>query len=534
MNPDKNETDNQKEQENVDNINEKKRDINRDDNEQNIEDDIKEDYEEEEEDVPDITEIVRNSPEESQQNNNEKENSDEKKSDTENNAEQKNDQNVATNKQTAKEETEFEYAYPDTAFVIKEGDSEKYEEPKNDYPIFHQQKNTCGLSSMLMLLDPLSNPKISDLLDFVWNNVKELLLRPKVEKKEFEWCYALEYLLLKSFHENIISQYIMDHMEFADDYYINKVPLEVHLRQLMEPYYRKNATIIIELYERFFETGEVSSMILTDQIGQMKDAKELEMLMSIFGYQFLPQYSQDGTGAIFFTNKEIRKPEIPSVNRRLKLLRHEYEKGARIMIGSAYHWMAVTEIIPDSKGYILVFNDPNTARRFKIPFRKLSDTDRFYIYRKRQESAESFWEDLKVWLNEEIKKDKESFNQFNIKRQEQIKQRLKQEAEARARMQQERLSKLEMQKESEKVIINESTEKEPIKDEDLVQINLSEPDKQLITPINELKKDISPELIDLSVSSEIRSQELIPMSGDAFMDYIKKIIRSKFSDYSKL
>lgn len=496
--------------------------------------DIEQDSIEEEEEIPDITEIVRKTSESTSEDNSKPDNSEQQKSEINNAEESQNNHAITPNKQIVKEDTEFEYAYPDTAFLIKEGDSEKYEEPRNDFPIFHQQKNTCGLSSMLMLLDPLSNAKTREVLDYVWNHVKELLLRPKVEKKEFEWSYALEYLLLKSFHENILSQYIMDHMEFADDYYINKVPLEVHLRQLMEPYYKKNATLIIELYERYFETGEVSSMIITDQIGQMKDAKELEMLMSIFGYQFLPQYSQDGTGAIFFTNKEIRKPEIPSVNRRLKLLRFEYEKGARIMIGSAYHWMAVTEIIPDPKGYILVFNDPNTARRFKIPFKKLSDTDRFYIYRKRQESPETFWEDLKAWINEEIKKDKESFNQFNLKRQEQIKQRLKQEAEARAKMQQERLEKLESKQESEIVIINEGIEKAPIREEELVQIKPQELDKQIMTPIKEVKKDITPELIDLSQSSEIREQELIPMSGDAFMEYIRKIIRSKFSDYSNI
>ncbi|MBD3353739.1 MAG: hypothetical protein GF364_19800 [Candidatus Lokiarchaeota archaeon] len=408
------------------------------------------------------------------------------------------DAEEAEDVEEAEEPEEFEYEYPEDAFQIKQMEgTEPYDEVRSDFPIFHQQNNTCGLSSMLMLLDPLKNEKIAGFLNAIWKQVNNLLLNIQIDRQEFKWNYALEYLLLKSFHENILSQYIMDHKQFADDYYIAKVPLEVHLRQLMEPHYAANRKLIVDEYERFFESGTVTHFLLVEQINQMKDSKELEMIYSLFGYDFVPQWSPDGTGAIFFNKRELKHPEEKIVKQRLELLLHEIQHGSRIMCGMFHHWVAVADIKKKSRGYQLVINDPNTARRYKIPFKRLSDSDRFYIFRKRSEDVQPFWKKVLDWIDVEIQQDIAAFKEFKEEMQKRMRERLKLRAQ------------------QQKVVTDEKKDVPALESKDLVEI------PQESISINKQVKNIldSPQ---------------IPLSGSDFMKRIRTIIHANFSDYSKM
>lgn len=406
------------------------------------------------------------------------------------------------------QDDEYVYDYPDNAFAFDENEElELYEPVKTKYPLFNQQHNTCGLSSMLMLLDPPNNMHIKSFLDEIWKHVKTILLNLDLKKKEFEWSHALEYLLLKSYHENILSEYIMEHKEFADDYYINRVPLEVHLRQMQEKHYNLGRMLIYEEYQKFFDTGIVNHFILTDQINQMKDAKEMELLFSLFGYDFVPQYSPDGTGGIFFTRKELKNQDLPSVAQRLKKLEHEFNRGGKIMLGMYHHWLAVSNIGKNRRGYFIVVNDPNTARRYRLPLKKLRDTDRFYIFKKREEDILPFWQQLKAWLTEEIKQDILAFSEFKKKLQENLKKRLQLEKENN------------LQKK--KNITVKAKQLETVDEENLTAIPITDDTEES-------------ELEDLSVNQVIIDENRKPLSGEAFMDNIRKIIRSNFSDYSRL
>jgi len=139
-------------------------------------------------------------------------------------------QTIDENDEEILKDKDIEFEFPLNAFQLdKEIKISEYEPIKNNYPLFFQQHNTCGLSSLLMLLDPISNTKLAEFLDSIWSKVKNLILQTNFSKKEFTWSHALEYLLLKSYHENIISDYIKSRLEFEDDYFIMRVPLEVHL-----------------------------------------------------------------------------------------------------------------------------------------------------------------------------------------------------------------------------------------------------------------------------------------------------------------
>ena len=50
---------------------------------------------------------------------------------------------------------EFDRVMVDLLNDINFDEKDVYEEVKRDYPLFHQVSNGCGLSSMLMLLDPI-------------------------------------------------------------------------------------------------------------------------------------------------------------------------------------------------------------------------------------------------------------------------------------------------------------------------------------------------------------------------------------------
>lgn len=429
------------------------------------------------------------------------------------------------------EDEEYTYDYPADAFAVSDkDDEEQYEPVKTKYPLFNQQHNTCGLSSMLMLLDPIENQYLKSFLEEIWEHVKKILLPLKLKKDEFKWSHGLEYLLLKSYHQNLLSEYIMEHKQFADDYYISRVPLEVHLRQLQEMHYNLGRMEIYDEYKTFFDDGTVTHFILTDQIGQMKDAKEVEMLFSLLGYDFVPQYSPDGTGGIFFTRKELKNQDDVSVHQRLRKLEHEFNKGAKIMLGMYHHWLAVTEIGKKRRGYYIVVNDPNTAKKYRLPLKKLRDTDRFYIFKKRNEDVKAFWQQVRAWMDTEIKRDQKAFVEFKKKLQENLKKRLQLEGQT----EQKATHKIKIAEHQVENVSKQELTTIPVENKTKVGDTSQQINAVKAAPDVNINQEEDEDIIDLSSSRVILEENREPLSGKAFMDNIRKIIRANFSDYSKL
>ncbi len=376
---------------------------------------------------------------------------------------------------------------------------EPYEKVRTDYPIFLQLPNGCGLSSMLMFLDPLQDENLAHFLDEAWKGISQIMMQHNIHQKEFQWSFVLEYLLIKSLADNVIKEYIY---EKQPDYDVFSPLLSYDLAGYRQGHMEQKREYIAEEYDNFFRTGIINQFLLTQHIGKMKTNMELKMLFELFGYEFVPYYSDDPTCAVIFTKKEMKNPKDPDVKERLDFLKNEFNKGARIMLGSYHHWVVVSNIILTKKGYEMIINDSNVGKRYNINFRRLSDTDRFYVYKKRNIDIKPLWNAIIKYLENEFVKERDTFEIFKIKLQESIKKRLE-----------------ERKKEIEEV--------SEIKQEDLVEIPKSYPTSE--SQINQSNTN-SNEIFDLSSNNENHE----PLSGEEFKEYLRKVIRKGFSDYHNI
>ena len=76
-----------------------------------------------------------------------------------------------------------------------------------NFPLYSQLPNACGLATFLMFVNPDKNIKLKDFLDYFYPKVKDFYAIDQ-EKKEFQWAYVLDYLLLKSIGNNKLSDYL--------------------------------------------------------------------------------------------------------------------------------------------------------------------------------------------------------------------------------------------------------------------------------------------------------------------------------------
>ncbi len=187
-------------------------------------------------------------------------------------------------------------------FLEKQKNYGKYESVRTQYPLFLQLPNACGLSSILMLLDPIQNEQIGKLLDKVWEHFTKTTVIEQ-RRKEFQWAYALEYLLLKSAVPNPVSDYVKSlNVEELDHYYVG---LESVLRFHQQDHYKMKNNLIVNAYEEFFVNGLVTQWVISQHVDMFKHNPEIRILMALFGYEFVKQPTSDGTGALFFLRKII-------------------------------------------------------------------------------------------------------------------------------------------------------------------------------------------------------------------------------------
>ncbi|MHA1727516.1 MAG: hypothetical protein ACTSWY_02140 [Promethearchaeota archaeon] len=302
---------------------------------------------------------------------------------------------------------------------------EAYGDVKSDYPSFFQVLNGCGLSSMLMLLDPIKNKDLGEFLDQIWNGVEKILLRSKKERKEFEWSYVLEYLLIKSFSDNIISDYLEKTLQ---DYYVYRINSSSILKYFMQNHIEATRDYIAQEYLRFFETGIINSFILDEHISIMKHNSELNMLFEIFGYESIPYWegssSAQPTGALWFSEEELQNLKDPDVVKKLKILKNEFDRGAKILWGKLNHWLAVTDIIVSNKIFEIVVNDPLTGMQEHIKIQSLSEEDQLYFFKKKKINVKPFWAEIIKFLKKEFEKEQVAFLEFRKNMQNAMRQKV--------------------------------------------------------------------------------------------------------------
>ncbi|MBN2157612.1 MAG: hypothetical protein JW776_16310 [Candidatus Lokiarchaeota archaeon] len=397
-------------------------------------------------------------------------------------------------------------------YLEKQKDYSKYEQVRTEYPLFLQLPNACGLSSILMLVDPLHNEKIANLLTKIWEHYARISGSAQ-DRKEFQWAYALEYLLLKSAAPNDLLDYIKSlGTEELENYYLG---LDNVLRGFQQKHKQTKNHLIMDLYEEFFNRGLINQFLVSQHLGLFKHNPEIRILMALLGYEFISQPSPDGTGALFFTEEELSsKLEQASAKKKMKILRSEFIKGARIICGFSFHWVAMTNLFGSIGNMNISVNDPE-GEKYTVALKELSDRDRFYVYRKMKSTPKKIWKRVFNILENDGPREIELFENY-IRIKEDIMESAKEE------------------KEQENLLINTVEKVSPsLRSTDEIPIKIHENTLQSIKRTkNNIQETQSSEIHKKNASNDTHDDH--DSSREAFLKKMKKIIEGGFQDYKDL
>ena len=326
-------------------------------------------------------------------------------------------------------------------------------------PTYTQHPNGCGLSAVLMLLDLPQNKEIEEFLQKTWNKVKLIFLKTKFEKKELQYAVALQYLLLKSVGYSLkegkeqIYSFFRDRLNYTyEDIRVMNSFNQEQFHKTMLDQGKSNEGYLYLHYSQ--DRDYITPIMLMENIHTMKTDLELKILAEIFNYEFLYQDSEDMTGAIYFTQKELKK----KISQNTKVKWNKLEQFANnpdyiIIYGQYYHWLSIRgiyrtsqlkkidqiklletpddqnpkettekstkstlEVIQDIfqddffdmkdwnyKKMMIDLNDPALNERVVLNFQSLSESDRFYIFKKRPDSNFQIFENFLTHLSHDIR-----------------------------------------------------------------------------------------------------------------------------------
>lgn len=224
--------------------------------------------------------------------------------------------------------------------------------PSKDLPLYEQHTNGCGLAALLMLVNPPKNPEIVTFLDSIWDHIGGMFDDSRFKKKELKWAIVLQYLLLKALgyaQKEKLYQFFNERLEFVyeDQRIMNKFTHEQHYNTLL----RNKKLVEAFTYLHYTEDHDyVTPILLFQNLHTMKTDLELKVLAEIFNYEFLYQESEDYTGAIYFTNKELGREIAQTARVKWNRLENLAQDPNNIILyGQQHHWLAIRGIYKTSK-----------------------------------------------------------------------------------------------------------------------------------------------------------------------------------------
>lgn len=359
----------------------------------------------------------------------------------------------------------------------------------NEIPRYKQLPNACGLSTVLMLLNPEKHDGMKSFLTEFYEQIDFLI--PQLSKNpvildEYKWSVVLNYLLLKILGQNELHEFLKEHVD----------EFETHVAVKTSSYHNEEASklkqlpeLFSELFFSFFENHLVNPYLLRTSLFSMRTDREIKILFKLFGGTFYAQDQEfpDGTGALYFTEGDFKsKPK--EADNKLDILKNHLKKTTNnetfcIAVNLGFHWVAVRSI----DGKMVNINDPSSGREksFKIG-KRIPETFRFYLFKFNPEEAIVLQDHIQEFLKSESKKELEQIKSYTknlVRKADDLKRFALEEIE------------------------EELTQK---------QIVIEEEDKFTI-PTNQVQKTIAK-----------------PLSGEDLMERIRKRIKESFSDYSKL
>lgn len=264
-------------------------------------------------------------------------------------------------------------------------------------PKYRQMKNTCGLSSLLMVLQPETRG-LAPFFDDAWRQLKPLFHLKGLKRKEFRWAVVLQYLLFKLTGQNPLRAAMADFPDLQEIYEVYVPVMQFTLRQGLAGIVKKfGADTIVPLFDRYQRTGYLFEELVYSRLFEMKDDPELKLLARLFGYRFVPwaggpPEQWDGTGAMYFTADEMKgyragQPD-PVFEEKADFLTKQVYAGHPVLCGTGHHWIAVKDAREFDGKYFLTVHDPDSGKALRVPLDRLGERERFYAFQPvREEQA---------------------------------------------------------------------------------------------------------------------------------------------------
>lgn len=248
-----------------------------------------------------------------------------------------------------------------------------------DMPKILQYPGACGLTSLLMALKPKSR-NIAPILDKLWSIISPVHDLHSRREKGYNWQVVLEWLLFQTAFNTKFQNHIekIIGLDFSDIF----LPVLQFGINNERPFYFESS---IDFKKDFLHNSNDSQQIfngewLMKRVNVWKQDFELSIIANIFGCKFVPwKKTQDGTGALFFTRKELKK-ESKSFKEKVEFLVSKINSENPVLCCISVHWVAIKAIKKTKNDYIIFYHDPATADEYLRPLKDFRESDRFYFF----------------------------------------------------------------------------------------------------------------------------------------------------------
>jgi hypothetical protein len=267
--------------------------------------------------------------------------------------------------------------------------------PPDQLKIYGQMENTCGLASLLMILQPESRG-IENYFVRWWEGVKNVTKAAEAPQVEFNWERVLNYILLKALKHPRLRAYAEEKLgELGLEYFIL---FEDRIQQNLRRICVREGIKGMFLRNAFESAGVVCDPLLQEHLNLMKKEYELKILYHFFGGKFQHHYeSVLPTGAISFTQEEVKDSTSKEFQQKIHILEQAIQAKSPILLGLSDHWLVVKTLksfIDDSQetsrvprhNYFVYALDPLVKLEKTYPFQRINENFLFYIFE--QDNAE--------------------------------------------------------------------------------------------------------------------------------------------------
>ena len=383
--------------------------------------------------------------------------------------------------------------------------------PPDQLKIYGQMENTCGLASLLMILQPESRG-IRDYFARWWEGVKNITKAAEAPQVEFNWERVLNYILLKALKHPRLRAYAEEKLgEAALEYFII---FEDRIQQGLRRVCVREGPRGMFLKNAFENVGAVCDPLLQGHLNIMKLDAELKILYRFFGGKFQHHYeAAEPTGAIKFTYADLKDTTGKEFQQKILILEQAIHAKHPILLGLGHHWMAVkgiksfedeTQRAGESgvqhRNYFAYLLDPEVKKEKTLPFQKINENYLFYVFEQDEAEFHVGLQLLDEVLTEDLPKDAEIYRRF---------------------------------------VTNEIGVEEPLKELLAEMLGTGPPHEEERAEVEEEFEEVGEEAIDRAIevgaleTADAAKEKPLP-TEEEMVQRLRAAIKKGFSDYSKI